>query len=290
MWRCHASGCVAGGGSGALLAAVRLGSIPPKGDPRWATVLGELKGEVIGATQQPRLPKIPPPPRYPPAREVLALWTACARPAALPDDHPAIRYLEDTRRLNVHALSRLDLVRVLPEQFDWPEWISRSVPKFYPIVIPVYDNIGILRSLRFRAISNIEKMPKSLPPRGYELSGLVMADGIGRSILQERYVHEGIKWDGRSVIAEGEPDFLSFCIDERRVSQISADGSAHAVFGVVSGSWSEGIANRIPAGSVVAVWTHLDAKGDSYAETIRRSLAERCEVRRPIPPAHGAPS
>lgn len=253
-------------------------------------MLGELKGETADAAHQPRLPKPPPPPQYPPAGEVLALWNACARPAALPDTHQAIRYLEDTRRLNVHALSRLDLVRVLPGQFDWPEWISRSVPKFYPIVIPVYDNIGILRSLRFRAVSTMEKMPKSLPPRGYELSGLVMADSIGRSILQERYEHDGIKWDGRSVIAEGEPDFLSFCIDERRMNQISASGTTYAVFGVVSGSWSDGIAERIPTGSVVAVWTHPDAKGDSYAETIRRSLAGRCEVRRPIPPAHGAPS
>ena len=290
MWRCHASGCVAGGGSGALLAAVRLGSIPPKGDPRWATVLSELKGEIAGTPHQPRLPKPPPPPRYPPAGEVAGLWGACARPAALPDTHPAIRYLEDARRLNVCALSRLDLVRVLPEQFDWPEWISRSIPRFYPLVIPVYDSIGMLRSLRFRAISHMEKMPKSLPPRGYELSGLVMADSIGRSILQERYEHEGIKWDGRSVIAEGEPDFLSFSIDGRRMNQAAASGTAHAVFGVVSGSWSDGIAARIPTGSVVAVWTHPDAKGDSYAETIRRSLTGRCEVRRPIPPAHGAPS
>lgn len=74
------------------------------------------------------------------------------------------------------------------------------------------------------------------------------------------------------------------------MNQISASGTSYAVFGVVSGSWSDGIAERIPTGSVVAVWTHLDAKGDSYAETIRRSLTGRCEVRRPIPPAHGASS
>ena len=185
-------------------------------------------------------------------------------------------------------LSLFDLARALPEQFAWPNWLTRSVPELYQLVVPVYDSIGVLRSLRFRAVRDPGKAPKSLPPRGYDLGGLVMADPLGIALLRGRREDEGMKWDGRAVIAEGEPDFLSFASDENRRKQAVASGSTHAVFGVVSGSWSTGVAERIPAGSVVAVWTHLDAKGDSYAETIRKSLAGRCEVRRPASPPRGA--
>lgn len=146
---------------------------------------------------------------------------------------------------------------------------------------PVYDNTGLLRSLRFRAIRDPGTAPKALPPRGYDLGGLVMADSIGLALLRGQREDNGMKWDGRVVIAEGEPDFLSFAIDKNRLNQAISSRSTHAVFGVVSGSWSAGIAGRIPTGSVVAIWTHLDPKGDSYAETIRKSFAGRCEVRRP---------
>lgn len=287
-WRCHAGGCDAGGGPGALLAAIQLGSIPAKGDPRWAPVLRELAGEIEGVPRSRPQTKAPPPLRYPPQEEVMALWEACARLETLPRSHPVLHYLEDARRLDSRVLGLLDLARALPEQFAWPDWLTRSVPGLYQLVVPVYDSIGTLRSLRFRAIRDPGKAPKALPPRGYELGGLVMADPIGVALLRGAREDEGMKWDGRAVIAEGEPDFLSFATDENRRRQALSSGTTHAVFGVVSGSWSSGIAERIPPGSTVAIWTHLDAKGDSYAETIRKSLAGRCEVRRPASPPRGA--
>jgi hypothetical protein len=150
------------------------------------------------------------------------------------------------------------------------------------MVFPVYDNNGLLRSLRFRALQT--NGPKAMPPRGYDGKGLLMADSFGLALLRGQTEVEGIRWDNRVVIAEGEPDFLSFAIDEKRCNQAVEQQKTHAVFGVVAGSWASELANRIPAGATVAVWTHFDEAGDRYAETIRKTLVGRCDVRRPRPP------
>lgn len=290
-WRCHAGGCAAGGGPGALLAAIRLGSVPPKGDPRWGSVLRELEGEGVGGPRRAATPAPPPDaPRYPPVSEIAALWDACARLHTLPTRHPVVRYLEDARRLEAAVLGDLDLARALPEEGEWPTWVLSAVPKTYRLVVPVYDAIGVLRSVRFRAIHDVGRAPKALPPRGFDLGGLVMADPLGRALLRGARDDDGMRWDGRVVVAEGEPDFCSFASDRNRRVQAVATGQTHAVLGVVSGAWTPGIAARVPTGATVAVWTHFDAKGDAYAETIRASLAGRCDVRRPPPPSSGVPA
>ena len=287
-WRCHAAGCAAGGGPGALLAALRLGAVPPKGDPRWAPVLRELSGESPASPRRaPAAPKPPDAPRYPPPTEIAALWAACGRLDTLPARHPVVRYLEDARRLEPRALGVLDLARALPDDGEWPSWMMRTVPGLYQLVVPVYDVIGALRSVRFRAIRDVGKAPKALPPHGFNLGGLVMADPLGLALLRGAREDEGMRWDGRVVVAEGEPDFLSFASDPKRRAQALATGQTHAVLGVVSGAWTPGIAARIPSGATVAVWTHLDEKGDEYAEVIRASLAGRCDVRRPRRPPPG---
>lgn len=288
VWRCHASGCSAGGGPGALLAAIRLGEIPAKGDPRWAPVLRELEGGVPGSPSPRRaspLPRPPTAPRYPPPGEIAAVWALCGRLEALPGRHPVVGWLEEARRLDVATLGALDLARALPEAGDRPDWMPRAVPDAYRLVVPVYDARGTLRSLRFRAVRDVGTAPKALPPRGFELAGLVLADPLGLALLRGEREDEGVRWDGRVVVAEGEPDFLSFAGDPKRAAQAVATRQTHAVFGVVSGSWTPAIADRIPSGATVAVWTHLDTKGDQYAEVIRASIAGRCDVRRPrLPP------
>ena len=85
-WHCKAGGCGAGGGSAALLAAIRFGIIPPKGDPRWAEVMAELDG---APAPPPTIRRRRPPEAlqapiatetvFPPVSEVNALWSASTR-------------------------------------------------------------------------------------------------------------------------------------------------------------------------------------------------------------------
>jgi hypothetical protein len=78
----------------------------------------------------------------------------------------------------------------------------------------------------------------------------------------------------RVVIVEGEIDYLT------RATSYTDSETAPAVFGVIAGAWSGDIAARIPDGALVAIRTDHDAAGDKYAEEIRSTLAQRCEVRR----------
>jgi hypothetical protein len=101
--------------------------------------------------------------------------------------------------------------------------------------------------------------PKSLAPRGFGRSGLVMADAPALAILRgERTAPAAV------VVAEGEIDWLSWALL----------GDADATFGVAQGSWSAGIAARIPAGSrlVVALDVGADGRPDAGSERIVASI------------------
>ena len=147
--------------------------------------------------------------------------------------------------------------------------------------MPVYDAAGALRSLRFRAVHDPGKAPKALPPRGFDLGGLVMADSVALALLRgARADEDGMPWDGRVIAAEGETDWWTLAAHPSRLRRALDAGRTHAVFGIVAGSWTPLIAARIPSGADVVVWTDLDPAGDRYAEAIRTSLAPRCDVRR----------
>lgn len=297
-WSCKAGGCGVGGDSVALLAAARFHEIPGRGDPRWRELLAELD-------DQPNRPRRPPatarfsPSRsdlgsrnapepkgteareatYPPQEEVEALWNASVRLTDLPPGDAAHRYLED-RALQPSLLGQLDLARVLPSRYPWPSWLPKTVPGIYRLMVPVFDATGDLRSLRFRAVAAV-RGPKAFPPKGFALTGLVMADSLALALLRgQRVDDDGMPWDGRVVIAEGETDFWSLAGNPARHRRAIEDRRSWAVFGVVAGSWTGTIAARIPSGAQVVVWTDLDAAGDRYAEIIRASLAPRCAVRR----------
>jgi hypothetical protein len=76
-------------------------------------------------------------------------------------------------------------------------------------------------------------------------------------------------------VAEGEPDFLTWAT---RFSD--ADEAAPAVLGVVSGSWTTCIADRMPDGARMIVRTDHDEPGEKYAHTIQMTLRGRCTVLR----------
>lgn len=257
QWKCLASGCGVGGSGLALAAAVRFGQIPGHGDPRWRELYdGDGKRREVRPEQKD--------PVYPPQEEVAALWGACLPPQDAAGDVRVAWWLHD------RALPETPLVRSMPPGTVAFEWVPEAAWSTHPIVVPMVDAAGVVRSLRWRAARSIDH-PKSLPATGFDTRALVMADDVGRAVLAGRY--DG--WNGKVVVCEGEPDWLSW----------ATRGGGWATFGLVAGSWTAALAARIPDGTQVALRLHDDAAGHKYADVVRRSLAGRCRVtERPASP------
>lgn len=316
LWHCKAASCGAGGGVAALLAALRFHEIPSKGDARWAEVMAELEGPYVHSApnrpsraRRPVHPSWPPaaapisPPRavsgaarsvptadpethpYPPVSEVLALWNASQRLDTTPANEVVAGYLAH-RGIDPRRCGLLDLSRATAPAAAWPRWIPlvgmepATWGRTYRLVTPMIDATGTIRSLRFRAVGEVPAGKKALNPTGYGYAGLVMADPLGVALLRGERADEGVSWDGRVVVVEGEPDFWTWSCHAERFGK----PSTWAVFGVVSGSWSEALAERIPDHARVILRTHHDDPGHKYAERIRATLAGRCEIFRSSPP------
>lgn len=222
---------------------------------------------------------------YPPGPEVGALWSIC-RPVL--EDAEVCRWLEG-RALAPTAIERHDLARALPLGRELPRWASywgdRSIrPRpepwsalGYRLIVPVYDAWGVIRSVRARAVTEVAPTdPKALPPSGHAAQGLVLADAPAAEMLARGAWPE--RAEARVVIAEGEPDFLSWALR-----------ATVAVLGIAgSGQWTEGIAERVPAGTTVIIRTDQDDAGDFYAEVITRALWGRCTMLETDPAARRA--
>jgi len=213
---------------------------------------------------------------YPPPDEVRELWAGCV---PVSDVAQVREYLEG-RVIAPAGVEALDLARAIPDGAVLPRWASYrgNAPEARPwlaigfrLVLPVYDAGGVVRSVRgWRVLEG--DGPKRLPPSGYRAGGLVMADGAGVALL-ERASLEGT--DGRVVIVEGEPDFLTWATRFPDSAE-----AVPAVLGILSGSWTDEIAARIPDGARVIVRTHHDEAGNRYAAAVRGSIDRRCEVLR----------
>jgi hypothetical protein len=131
-------------------------------------------------------------------------------------------------------------------------------------VLPAFDALGALRSVRAWQLKPGAEGPKRLPPAGHRATELVLANGPALALLRAPAAPVQL------LVAEGEPDFLSLAQRYRGV----------AVVGVFSGSWSEAFAARVPLGSLVAIRTHRDAAGDRYAAAIIKTLAGRALIKR----------
>jgi len=222
---------------------------------------------------------------YPPGPEVGALWSLC-RPVV--DDADVCRWIQ-SRGLAPDLIARRDLARALPLGRDLPRWASywgdRSIrPRpepwsmlGYRLLVPLYDAAGVVRSVRARAVTETARAaPKALPPSGHATQGLVLADPLAAHMLARGAWSE---WsDKRLVIAEGEPDFLTWAVR-----------ATVAVLGIAgNGQWTEGIAERVPAGTTVIIRTDQDDAGDLYAEVITRTLWGRCTILETDPEARRA--
>jgi hypothetical protein len=143
----------------------------------------------------------------------------------------------------------------------------------------MFDAAGRVRSLHARAVSADVGVPKGLSPAGYTVGGLAMADPLARLLLAGEPLGDGMSsaeavglYD--LVIVEGVPDFLTWATRWGDAAE-----AAPAVMGVISGSWTDELAARVPDGTCVVIRVHQDGAGAKYAATIKASLDQRCRVR-----------
>jgi hypothetical protein len=217
----------------------------------------------------------------PNAAEVAAVWDS-ARPVT--EDAEVSAWLA-SRGLEPGDVEGRDLVRGLPEGTVLPRWArfqgqtwSRSGHR---LIVPMWDASGALASLHARSVRpDVPPGSKAASPAGAELRGLVMADALGRRMLEGTALADGspaaelVTASGLWVM-EGVPDFLTRATDYSEAAE-----AAPAVLSVLSGSWTTALAARVPNGTIVAIETHSDAAGERYARTIVATLAERCRLKR----------
>jgi hypothetical protein len=223
-------------------------------------LVAELAGDARPALRVvPPLPEPAPEREYPPADEVLEVWNG-SRPVA--DVEPCRIALALRGLFPGPEAARALVVAPAPR---WARYQGRSwLESGHRVVLPAFDATGELRSLRAWQVDRSAAGPKRLPPAGHRATELVLANPQAVNML--RAPAEPV----RLLIAEGEPDYLSLC-----------QGYPGApVIGVVSGSWSEAFAARVPFGSLVTVRTHHDQAGDRYADAIIKTLAGRALIKR----------
>ena len=267
-------GCGFTGDALTLIAAAH--GLDPRAD--FPAVLGEA-ARIAGVTLEtaPRASTSRPAPgaapEYPTAFEVAALWAAAGPVEA---DDQAAAYLAG-RALDPGTVDLYDLARVLPAGAAAPSWArcrGKAWPASHRLILPVVDHLGAVRSLRAWRIDSTsdDGAPKRTAPAGKALAGLVLACPVARRMLA---TGQAPSWASAAapfdvVIAEGEPDFLTWAT---RVSDASE--TPPAILGVVAGAWGEALAARIPDGARVVIRTHQDTSGDRYAADIRESLIGR---------------
>lgn len=299
----------------------------PSLSPRVTPGARERSPAGSGGGVSPKTRALPPEPEGPQPADLAAFWRACRPLTAVRSSDPARAWLTSWRGLDAADLAALDLVRLVPAEpppGGWPRWIPRlglDLGRWldvYRLVVPMWNARGLVRSLRFRAVDRVlEGLPepgpggeltrwravevpgnrKALAPVGGRLRGLVLADPLGLALLRRRpeddgpVVADGVSWDGRIVVTEGEPDAWTWASAQRRRAWAlpapeGAPLTSWAVLGVVAGSFPAGdpaaaeLAARIPDGARVGIRTHPDDAGRKYAAAILDSLRERARAGR----------
>lgn len=292
-WHCHR--CQAKGDALALASWHVLGRGEARDREEWAEVRAWCSEQGLCEplasrkdSSKPTPPKRTPapprpqePPRRPPAAEVLEVWDQAL---AVEDDPEVHDWLKDVRGFDPLHLAFIvdrDLARALPKDKPLPSWCrfrGRPWPETgHRLIVRMFGAAGALESLHARSVlPGASAGEKAAAAAGVSCAGLVLADPLGQLLLETGAAPPW--WQGpiRFVVAEGEPDFLTWATSYGDAAQ-----DAPAVLGVVSGSWTQEIADRIPSDSVISLRTHQDEAGNQYALKIKDTLAGRCKLLRP---------
>ena len=300
-WKCFA--CGAAGDGAALVAAVALGTADRPDADGWARAraLAVERGLVAseGApvarvrnvpNDRPPAPSVRPGPPVAPVAslpdvgDVAVLWNVCGPVDADPEVSGWLR----SRGIDPALVAALDLARALPSGgaenvVAVPAWARCGSEPWglgRRLIFPCFNAAGDLVTLRGRWTSNRRVKAKEMGGTGVLAGPALYADPMAREILRGA---APLGWDGRMIVVEGGPDFLTLA-----TSTSSTSTTAPAVVGVWSGAWpatqaGAAFAERLPARARVVVATDANGAGDRYADTIAAHLAGRtwCRVRAP---------
>lgn len=284
-WACFP--CRSGGDATALAALVATGSSLSRANApvvrAWAASRGLCTGDA-GHTPSPVPVPRPKPAELPPVRRppLLEVEELFALSLPVTKDAEVSAWLV-TRGLSPADVDDRRLAFALPKTAVLPSWASCSgtwSDSGHRLVLPLYDSRGNLASVRARCVRKEAWPAKALAPTGCSTSGLVLADSLARLMLSGEELGDGssaadlIRRVGLAVV-EGEPDFLTWATRASEAADL-----AHAVVGLVAGSWSQEISERLPLGARVVVRTHADEAGDRYAQRVADLVGSRCFVMR----------
>jgi len=279
-WRCHQ--CDAGGDAADLAGWVRGGGrLRDLSDSRKAAVRAWAENFTPGPISwQPSTASAPAmlATEYPPAAEVAGFWDASV---PVPLDAGVAHYLGAVRGIDPELVAQLDLARALPRDATTPAWAGFNSPRGpwpwtasgHRLIVPLFDARGVLRSVLARACTT-EARTKSAAPAGYQRRGLVMADDLALRLLEHGKAPDWCEGELGVLIAEGEIDFMRWGL------ALAGDERAPATLGLVSGGWSQELADRIPDGATVTIATHTDPAGAGYQRRILDTLRKRWETRK----------
>lgn len=213
--------------------------------------------------------------RIPPA-ELRALWEQCL---PVVEAREVRRYLEDVRQLDAGAVADLDLARAVPRRGALPHWARCGGDwreRGYWLVLPMFDAAGRMVNLHARSCLAPQPKPKSVNPVGGSHAGTAFACPMGARVLAgERDALDLLERVSLNVV-EGVGDFLRMATHHG--SGVGLE-RAPAVFGLMKGSWTEGLAAGVPLGARVCVAPHADEAGEQLMNRVADSLRERCTLR-----------
>ncbi len=269
----HCFGCGVGGDVLSLVAAAR-GLDTRRDFGRVVEIAADLAGGSLDGYRPPVRRVVPAPRLPPPVESVGALWAA-AKPVT--DDADLARQLLG-RCLDPAIIEDRDLARCLPSSGTLPKWARSGSLSWWEsghrLLFQLWNAEGSLSSVHARLVEKTDgDREKGLFPSGHSAKGFFLADSFGLLLIRS-----GVpKWWRQSeppsvIITEGAPDFLTVG------THYGCYEYAPAVLGILSGSWSDELAARIPTECRVVVKVHRDEAGQKYRDQICRSLSGRCRL------------
>ena len=269
----HCFGCGAGGDVLSLVAVAR-GLDTRRDFPRVVELAADLAGGSLDGYRPPVRRAMPAPRLPPPVESVGALWAA-AKPVT--DDADLARQLLG-RCLDPAIIEDRDLARCLPSSGTLPKWARSGSQTWrdsgHRLLFQLWNAEGSLSSVHARLVEKTDgDREKGLFPSGHSAKGFFLADSFARLLITKGVPSWWRQSEPPSVIiTEGAIDFLTVG------THFGCYEYAPAVLGILSGSWSDELAARIPTECHVVVKVDEDEAGEKYLAAIRRSLSGRCRL------------
>jgi hypothetical protein len=248
-------------------------------DRGWAqrSVTGEptsQRGAPVPPAQQQKDEEPVEPERIPEA-EIRALWSTTMSVA----DVEEVRAFIQSRGWDCKDVVALGFVRSTAGEdvVNWPAWWPPTRAKSWRLMVPAFNAAGKLCSVHARSVSlDMPKgLPKTLWPKGFSSSGLIMADKEGLSLLRRSAKMDAL------IVCEGITDLISTSIHKKRSKIFSP--SKIAVLSCTNGGFASLRDIDLDPNTKVFVATDegdKDGTGDRYATEVATALYGRTRVMR----------